>query len=96
MTLPVLRRAEADAIVRRVVDALTRMEIKPDTPDQWFVLGLKPNTAYDVETDGENMYEGKTDPGGILVLSFTRKAGQSVFIHEPRRSAQHGSAAGAL
>ncbi|MBL0159609.1 MAG: hypothetical protein IPP47_21255 [Bryobacterales bacterium] len=42
-----------------------------------FLVGLAPDTRYDVEVDDEEMYEAKTDSGGILELKFApgRKAG---------------------
>jgi hypothetical protein len=36
--------------------------------DAIFVVGLEPRHAYLVEIDDEEMFEGTTDPGGILVL----------------------------
>lgn len=64
---------------------LTKVSVKDDHPDRWFILGLKPLTVYDIETDDENMLDAKTDAGGVLVLEFKRKVGQFVFIHEPRQ-----------
>ncbi|HEY3440608.1 MAG TPA: hypothetical protein VGK29_07650 [Paludibaculum sp.] len=42
-----------------------------------FIVGLAPDAHYDVEVDDEEMYEAKTDSGGILELKFApgRKAG---------------------
>ncbi len=42
-----------------------------------FIVGLAPDARYDVEVDDEEMYEAKTDSGGILELKFQagRKAG---------------------
>jgi len=42
-----------------------------------FVLGLEPETRYDVEVDGEEIFEALSDSGGILELRFQpgRKAG---------------------
>lgn len=62
---------------------VTKLQVREDEPHRWFILGLKPQTVYDIETDDENMLDAKTDAGGILVLEFKRKAGQSVYIHEP-------------
>lgn len=63
---------------------LTRVEVRKDTPERWYILGLKPLTWYDVETGDESMFDARTDPGGTLVLDFRRRAGQQVYIHEPR------------
>jgi hypothetical protein len=67
--------------------SLTRFQVEHETPDRWFIIGLKPLTTYDIETAEESMFEAKTDAGGILVLEFKRKGGQSVFVHEPRKAA---------
>lgn len=42
-----------------------------------FVVGLQPDTRYDVEVDEEEMFEARTDSGGILELKFSpgHKAG---------------------
>jgi hypothetical protein len=42
-----------------------------------FIVGLSPDSRYNVEVDDEEMYEAKTDSGGILELKFApgRKAG---------------------
>lgn len=42
-----------------------------------FVLGLEPGARYDIEVDGEEMFEAEADGGGILELRFRagRKAG---------------------
>ena len=37
-----------------------------------FVLNLAPNARYDVETDGEEMLEARSDEGGIIALKFER------------------------
>jgi hypothetical protein len=45
-----------------------------------FLVGLEPNTAYDVEVDDQGMFEARSDAGGILELRFLpgRKAGVRV------------------
>jgi hypothetical protein len=35
-----------------------------------FVVGLQPDTRYDVEVDEQEMFEARTDSGGILELKF--------------------------
>jgi len=37
-----------------------------------FIVGAKPRSAYDVEVDGEEMYEAQSDEGGIIALQFQR------------------------
>jgi len=50
----------------------------------YYVFGLEPGRAYDIEVDDEDLREGTPDRGGILELSFPlgRKAG--VLIRKPR------------
>lgn len=65
---------------------LTRFEVGSESPEHWFLIGLKPRQLYDIEVDGEGMTDAETDRAGILALDFERRSGQSVFIHEPRRT----------
>ena len=46
-----------------------------------FILGLKPRANYDVEVDGEEMFEAQTDPGGTLRLPFPASKDVGVRIH---------------
>lgn len=50
-----------------------------------FILGLEADTIYDVEVDGEEMYEARSDRGGILELKFVRghKAGVRISKFTP-------------
>ena len=50
--------------------------------EAWYVIGLKPNTLFDVEVDDEELDEASTDSGGILSLDFTKataKTGVRIF-----------------
>lgn len=40
----------------------------------YFVVGLKPNTRFDIEVDDEELQEATTDAGGILALTFGNPA----------------------
>jgi hypothetical protein len=40
--------------------------------EAWYVVGLRPNTVYDVEIDDEELMEERTDSGGILSLEFVK------------------------
>ncbi|MBA3975094.1 MAG: hypothetical protein C0504_12865 [Candidatus Solibacter sp.] len=53
-----------------------------------FVVGLEPDTLYDIEVDDEELAEARTDSGGILALAFPvgRKAGVRI-----RKAAPLGS-----
>jgi hypothetical protein len=55
------------------------------TTEAVFVLNLAPRAVYDVEVDDQELWEGETDTGGTLVLSFPEGADSGVRIH--RRSA---------
>ncbi len=47
-----------------------------------FVLGLEPSTLYDVEVDGEEMDDGRTDRSGILELHFAPDLQAGVRLHK--------------
>ncbi|MCC6365764.1 MAG: hypothetical protein IT165_19795 [Bryobacterales bacterium] len=49
---------------------------------QYFLIGLKPETPYDLEVDDEELREVKTDAGGILALSFPQSLNVSVRLKE--------------
>jgi hypothetical protein len=59
-----------------------RWRLKPDQPSDWFIVRLKPNQAFDLEVDDEELTEVFTDGGGILALSFPRKDRVGVRIRE--------------
>jgi hypothetical protein len=54
--------------------------LDPASPSAYFILGLKPNQAYCIEVDDEELTEQKTDAGGILALVFTRKDKRGIRI----------------
>jgi hypothetical protein len=47
-----------------------------------FVLNLDPRAVYDVEVDDEELWEGETDTGGTLVLSFPEGTDTGVRIRK--------------
>lgn len=47
-----------------------------------FVVGLEKDTRYDVEVDGEEMFEALSDSGGILELRFQPGRKSAVRIHK--------------
>lgn len=49
----------------------------------YFILGLTPRTAFDIETDDEEMYEAVSDASGILSVEVTKGAQGRVWIHRP-------------
>jgi len=51
----------------------------------YFILGMSPRTAFDIETDDEEMYEAASDASGILSVAVTKGAQGRVWIHKPGR-----------
>jgi len=45
------------------------------------VVGLKPETAFDLETDDEEMREVKSDPGGILEIALPKDRKTGMRFH---------------
>ena len=56
--------------------------LAPDDPPNWFVVGLKPSRAYEIEVDDEEMTEVVADKGGILPLKFERRNQVGVRLRE--------------
>lgn len=63
-------------------DAVQRVEA-PEC-ERLFWLGLKPETRYEVEVDGEELAEARTTPGGILELDLTNRGAGGVAIRLAR------------
>jgi hypothetical protein len=58
-------------------------EGEPAPPDEYaYVLGLEPDTPYDVEVDDEEMDEVRTDRAGILELRFAPGHKAGVRVHK--------------
>lgn len=53
-------------------------------PETWFIVGLKKNTLYHVEPDDEEMFEVRSDAGGIITLQWDNPRVMTVRVHEPR------------
>jgi hypothetical protein len=47
-----------------------KFAVNEEEPVRFFVMGLKPNTKYEIEVDDEELRELQTDRGGILELNF--------------------------
>jgi hypothetical protein len=54
----------------------------PPEVDTVFFLGLRPNSGYIIEVQGEKKSTGMTDPGGILAVSVLESPGAEVRIRE--------------
>lgn len=61
-----------------------RLDITPESPTSYFIIGLKPRQTYLIEVDDEELAEEETDVGGILPLNFLRKEKLSVRIAQGR------------
>lgn len=60
-----------------------QFELQGAEREAWYVVGLKPNTVYDLEIDDQELDELRTDSGGILSLEFakaTAKTGVRISI----------------
>lgn len=51
-------------------------------PTRYFLIGLKPDTVYEIEVDDEELAEVNTDAGGILELHFPQCTGIGVRLRE--------------
>lgn len=56
--------------------------------ETWFVVGLKPNSPYDVEPDDEEMFEVRSDAGGIVSFQLPTPRKIIYRVHEPLFRAQ--------
>jgi hypothetical protein len=61
-----------------------RLDLTPESPTSYFIIGLKPHQKYLIEVDDEELAEEETDVGGILALNFLRKDKLSVRIAQGR------------
>jgi len=55
--------------------------VLPETA-RYFLVGLKPNTRYEIEVDDEELTEARSDAGGILALTFPASQNVNVLIRE--------------
>lgn len=74
-----------DTMIVAGAPAARELQVAADAPAHWYLLGLKPSTTFDVEVDDEEMTDAASDRSGILHLEFHRRAGQAVYLHEPRQ-----------
>ena len=49
-----------------------QFELSGADREAWYIIGLKPNTLYDIEIDDQELDEERTDVGGILSLEFAK------------------------
>ncbi|MEP7364813.1 MAG: hypothetical protein ABI972_16280 [Acidobacteriota bacterium] len=58
----------------------------------YYVFGLAPKTAHDVEVDDQEMYEAQPDRGGVIELTFPPKRSAAVIVRRsPRPVSPPGS-----
>jgi hypothetical protein len=60
----------------------SRLQVDPDGPHDWFIVGFHPGAVCDIEVDDEELAEAKADAGGILALRFTRADKFEVRLRE--------------
>lgn len=65
------------------------LQVDPDQPKFWFILGWKPGDIVDIEADDEELDEKIADRGGILALQFLReeKLSARLRLHAPPAAA---------
>lgn len=49
-----------------------QFELHGSDKEAWYIVGLLPNTIYDIEIDDQELDESRTDSGGILSLDFIK------------------------
>jgi len=59
-----------------------QMTLNLAEPTRYFLVGLKPNAAYEIEVDDEGLAEVSTDAGGVLALVFAQSTGTGVRLKE--------------
>ena len=59
-----------------------RFTVDQDEKGWTYIIGLKPNQAYDVEIDDQEMQQHVTDRGGILAFEFPPVIGLGVRVRE--------------
>ena len=74
LTVMDARSVVAPLSLGEAVDALgpgaRKFRVTLDEEEAVFIVALEPRRAYQVEIDGEEMFEAVTDPGGILELDL--------------------------
>ena len=70
----------------QIVTAKTpfQFRVAKDSPENYFLIGLKPGKAYELEVDDEEMREIYSDSGGILNLNFAPGTTAGVRLRETR------------
>lgn len=83
--LPPLALKEAVVCFGR---ASQRFQVQLEDEEAVFVVGLQPKRPYLVEIDDEEMFEGTTDPGGILRLDPPHGKPVGIRLHEATQESQ--------
>jgi hypothetical protein len=55
-----------------------------DQKASYYLFGLTPSAAYDIEVDDEDLREGTADRGGVLELSFPPKRKAGVLVRKAK------------
>lgn len=59
-----------------------KWELAPETPPDWFIVGMKPRYSYNLEVDDEELTEAISDNGGIIALTLPRRDKPSIRLEE--------------
>jgi len=69
-------------ITLRPAESPMKIDLEGKEPESLYLVGLKPNSRFDIEVDGEEMFEDRTDSGGILALPFKAIGPVTVRVHD--------------
>lgn len=93
------RSGLSPASIREPLEIGDTLVMMGQSPMQWqlnlpqatryFLIGLKPDTWYELEVDDEELREEKTDAGGILALQFPKSVGVGVRLRESGYRSNH-------
>ncbi len=69
----------------RLLPAASPMRFDVDVEERavYYLVGLKPESRYDLEIDDEQIHEVRTDAGGVLDLPFPMPRKARAWLHEP-------------
>ncbi len=59
-----------------------QFRVDKDSPEDYFLIGLRPNRAYEVEVDDEELRELQSDAGGILHMTFPKGVAVGVRLKD--------------
>lgn len=63
-------------------DLADSFPVHEEEPVRFFIIGLKPETRYEIEVDDEELREALTDRGGVLELNFPARRNAVARVRE--------------